>query len=165
MLFSDTLSTAIKGITVNKRRAALTMLGIIIGVASVVLMVSLGTSFQNYIIVQVESFGSNTIDVFPKGFEKFGGNLDSLIFDDYRAVSQLSTVQSAVPVILVGKSVKFGKEEVSPMVMGSYGQLFANYGLKLDHGRLLDRNDEDGAKSVAVVAYQTAQDLFGNGWI
>jgi putative ABC transport system permease protein len=65
-------------------------------------------------------------------------------------------------VILVAKPVSYGKEEVSPMVMGSKQEIFGNYGLKLDHGRLLDENDEQGAKSVAVLASQTALDLFGN---
>ncbi len=162
MLLSDTLTTSFRGITVNKNRTMLTMLGIIIGVASVVLMVSLGSSFQNYIITQVESFGSNTIDVFPQGFEKFGGNLEGLTYDDYLAVKQLSTVENVVPIVLVARSVKYGKEEFSPMVMGSHEQIFGNYGLKLDHGRLLDQNDEDGAKYSAVLGYQTAIDLFGN---
>jgi putative ABC transport system permease protein len=162
MLLSDTIQTAFNGITVNKNRSMLTMLGIVIGVASVVLMVSLGRSFQTYIITQVESFGTNTIDVFPQGFQKFGGNLDSLVYEDYVSVKQLSTVESVTPIILVSKSVKFGKEEVSPMVMGSHTEIFGNYGLKLDHGRLLDQSDEDGAKSVAVLGHQTAVDLFGN---
>jgi hypothetical protein len=130
MLLSDTIQTAFNGITVNKNRSMLTMLGIVIGVASVVLMVSLGRSFQTYIITQVESFGTNTIDVFPQGFQKFGGNLDSLVYEDYVSVKQLSTVESVTPIILVSKSVKFGKEEVSPMVMGSHTEIFGNYGLK-----------------------------------
>ncbi len=162
MLFTDTLTIALKGITVNKKRTMLTMLGIIIGVASVVLMVSLGNSFQQYIVSQVESFGTNTIDVFPKGFEKFGGNLDSLTFEDFTAIEQLSTVTRVVPVILVSQPVGFGREEVSPMVMGSHGEIFGNYGLTLDHGRLLDQLDDDGAKFVAVLGSKTAEDLFGN---
>lgn len=162
MLFSDTIQTAFKAILVNKNRSLLTMLGIIIGVASVVLMVSIGRTFQNYILVQVESFGTNTMDVFPTGLEKFGKNLESLSIEDYEAVKQLSTVESVVPIILVAKPVKYGKEEVSPMVMGGKKEIFANYGLKLDHGRLIDDNDEQGAKSVAVLGNQTALDLFGN---
>ncbi len=162
MLLTDTIQTAFRGITVNKNRSLLTMLGIIIGVASVVLMVSLGNSFKNYIVSQVESFGTNTIDVFPKGFEKFGGNLDSLTLEDFNAVKQLSTVESATPIIIVGKTVKNGKDEVSPMIMGSHTEVFGNYGLKLDHGRLLGPADEEGAKPVAVIGHQTALDLFGN---
>ncbi len=55
MLISDLTRTAFAGITVNGRRSLLTMLGIIIGVASVVLMVSMGNSFQNYILTQISS--------------------------------------------------------------------------------------------------------------
>jgi putative ABC transport system permease protein len=162
MLFRDTVRTAYAGITVNRTRSILTMLGIIIGVGSVVLMVSIGNSFQRYILTQIESIGSGTIDVFPVGLQKFGSNLESLTYDDYEAVTRLSTVKDVAPVILVGRQVEYGKEVVSPMVMGTRRQIFANYGLKLESGRLLEQTDDDGAKSVAVLSYQTALDLFGN---
>ena len=58
MLTSDLLHTASRGITVNKSRTALTMLGIIIGVASVVLMVSIGRTFQGYILEQIATIGT-----------------------------------------------------------------------------------------------------------
>lgn len=162
MRFKDTLTASSKAILVNRTRSLLTMLGIIIGVASVVLMVSIGKTFQEYISSQVESFGTNTMDVFPKGFDDFGGKLDSIKFEDYDAVRRLSTVESVVPVILVSKPVSYGKEEVSPMVMGGTDRIFGNYGLELDRGRLFDESDNDGGKTVAVVGYQTALDLFGN---
>ncbi len=162
MLLSDTIRTAVSGVTVNKSRSLLTMLGIIIGVGSVVLMVSIGRSFQNYIISQIDAIGTNTIDVFPTGFEKFGGNLDSMTLDDYDAVKKLSTVSNVAPVILVGKPVSYGREEVSPMVMGTYPTIFSNYGLTLERGRLMEQADIDGAKAVAVLSHQTAIDLFGN---
>lgn len=162
MLLSDTISTAFRAILVNKSRTLLTMLGIIIGVASVVLMVSIGKTFQNYIVSQVESFGSNTMDIIPKGFEKFGGNLDSLTYEDYRAITLLSTTENVVPVILVSKPVSYGKEEVSPMILASYSSILSNYGLSVNIGRALDDGDEQGAKSVAVIGSKTAENLFGN---
>lgn len=162
MLLSDTFRASIRAIGVNKNRSFLTMLGIIIGVASVVLMVSIGKTFQSYIVGLVESFGSNTMDIAPKGFEKFGGNLESMTYEDYDAIRKLSTVERVVPVIMVAKSVQYGKEEVSPMVLGGKKDIFGNYGLKLDHGRLLDDSDDEGAKSVAVIGAQSALDLFGN---
>ena len=162
MLLHDTLTTALKGITVNRTRALLTALGIIIGVAAVVLMVSMGASFQNFILAQIESIGTNTMDIFPKGFEKFGGNLDTLTFEDFEAVRKLSTVDRATPIIIVSKPVHHGKDEVSPFVMGSYSVIFANYGMKIDHGRLLEQSDEDGAKAVAVIAHKSAVDLFSD---
>ena len=162
MLLQDTIQTAVAGITVNKTRSGLTMLGIIIGVGSVVLMVSMGNSFQNYIITQIESIGTNTLDVFPSGLEKFGGNLKSLTVADYEAVRRLPTVENVSPIILVPFPVSYGREEVNPMVMGTNGGIFLNYGLKVDRGRLLDSSDDEGGKSVAVVSAQTAEDLFGN---
>jgi len=162
MLLSDILSTALAGITVNKGRAALTMLGIIIGVASVVLMVSMGKSFQNYILTQIAAVGTNTMDVFPVGFEKFGGNLDSLTFDDYEAVKRLSTVENVAPVILVSESAHYGKEEVNPLIFGTTETIFPNYSLKLESGRLLDQSDIDGARFVAVISGQSAIDLYGD---
>jgi putative ABC transport system permease protein len=162
MLTKDLLSTAFGGITVNKTRSALTMLGIIIGVASVVLMVSLGKSFQNYILTQIASIGTDTMDIFPTGLEKFGGNLDTLTYDDYQAVKRLSTVRSVVPVIIVPRPVQYGKDSVNPTVFGTYGDFFVNYSLKLQEGRLLDKSDQDGARSVAVISHKTAKDLFGD---
>src|SRR3989338_2183939 len=162
MLYRDTFLTALRGLSANKGRSALTMLGIIIGVGSVVLMVSIGRSFQNYILTQIASFGTTTLDIFPTGLEKFGGSLESLTFDDYKAIDALSTTQSVSPIIMVGKSVSFGKEKISPMVLGTYKEIFVNNSREADIGGLLDENDEKGAKTVSVIGSQAAEDLFGN---
>ena len=162
MLLSDLLSTAVRGITVNRTRSSLTMLGIIIGVASVVLMVSMGGSFQRYILAQIASIGTNTLDIIPTGFQKFGGNLESLTYDDFVAVRSLSTVDRATPVIVIGKPVTYGEEEISPLVAGAYKEFGQNYGMTIGAGRPLSQNDEDGAASVAVLGSQASEDLFGN---
>ena len=162
MQYSDLLRSATNGITVNKTRSSLTMLGIIIGVASVVLMVSLGNSFQTYILSQIESVGTSSLEVFPKGFEQFGGNLDSLMFEDYEAIQRLSTVDRVTPVIIVSKPIHYGTEDITPITFGAYSVFFGNYGMKLDQGRFLDANDEQGARSVAVIGSATAEDLFGD---
>ena len=88
---SDLIATALNGLKTNKTRSLLTTLGVIIGVGSVVLMVSMGTSFKGYILDQLASFGGNTIDVYPTGFEKFGQTLDSINEDDYESIAKLST--------------------------------------------------------------------------
>jgi putative ABC transport system permease protein len=162
MLTSDLLTTAFRGITVNKTRTMLTMLGIVIGVASVVLMVSLGNSFQNYILKTIESVGTGTMDVFPVGIEQFGGSTDSLTEGDAEAIKRLSTVERVAPVILVAKPVSYEREEKSPMVMGTNENIFTNYNLKVAAGRVLETADIEGARNVAVVSGQTAIDLFGD---
>ncbi len=162
MLTQDLLKTSAAGLTANKGRALLTMLGVIIGVASVVLMVSVGRSFQNYILTQIEAFGTDTIDVFPTGLEKFGGNLESLTYEDYEAIAQLPTVMLAGPIIVVGEKITYGREEISPMIMGSDRAFVENYRLKIGSGRPVDDTDETGAKAVAVLGAQAVEDLFGD---
>src|SRR3990167_4761557 len=119
MRFHDTLLSALHGLQGNRTRSLLTTLGVVIGVVSVVILVSIGTSFQNYILSQIESFGGNTIDVFPTGFEKFGQTLDSVTVEDYESVRRLSTVKSVAPVIFIEEKVIHGTEEITPMVFGS----------------------------------------------
>lgn len=162
MFTRDLLKTAYKGITINKTRTGLTMLGIIIGVASVVLMVSMGSSFQNYILAQVNSVGTKTMAVLPAGLQKFGGNLQGLTVEDYNAIKQLSTVTSVAPVIIIAKPVSYGKDQISPLVAGTYPEMIDNYSMKLATGRLLDKSDNEGAKSVVIIGGQVAEDLFGN---
>ena len=161
MLLSDTVSTALRGVQGNRTRSLLTMLGVIIGVGSVVLMVSVGTSFKGYILTQIESFGGNTIDVFPTGFEKFGQTLDSVTEEDYEAVRKLSTVKSVAPVIFIKDKILHGTEEITPMVFGSSEEIFANYGFSIERGRLLEESDVQSAKAVVVLAHEAAIDLFG----
>jgi putative ABC transport system permease protein len=162
MRLTDLLTTAQRGVTTNKTRSLLTTLGIVIGVGSVVLMVSMGGSFQNYIVSQIETVGTNTLDIMPKGLEQFGGNLTSLTLEDEEAISRLPTVERSTPVIIVPQVVQWGTEEVAPLIMGAKPTIFANYGLTLDQGRLMDTVDDQGGKFVAVVSAQTAIDLFGD---
>src|SRR3989338_4432637 len=153
MLLSDTIATALHGLSGNRTRSMLTTLGVIIGVGSVVLMVSVGTSFQNYILSQIESFGGNTIDVFPTGFEKFGQTLDSIKEEDYEAIMRLSTVTSVAPVVFIQDKVIRGTEEITPMIFGTTGNIFANYGFAIERGRILTESDVQSARAVIVLAH------------
>ncbi|MBI3331711.1 ABC transporter permease [Candidatus Peregrinibacteria bacterium] len=164
MFYQDLLHSALGGIAANKLRSILTMLGIIIGVGSVVLMVSLGNTFQTYILMQIESVGGgNSLEIYPKGFEQFGGDLGSLTYEDFEAVDRLTTTERVTPVIIVSQGVHYGNEDLTPFTFGAYDVFFGNYGMKLDRGRLLDENDERGAKNVTVIGSATAEDLFGDG--
>ncbi len=142
-------------------RSLLTTLGIIIGVGSVVLMVSVGSSFQSFILSQVSQFSANTFEVQPKGLEKFGGNIDTITKDDFEAIAKLSTVQNATPAIFVRSHVDYGRESITPFVFGTTKDIFANLSLSIGEGRLLTDSDVKGAKSVVVLGPKAAEDLFG----
>jgi putative ABC transport system permease protein len=160
--FHDTVAVAFRGVLTNKSQAFLTALGIIIGVASVTLMQSMGTAFQTYILEQVNSIGTKTMGVAPKGIHGGAPDMNSLTYDDFMAIKRLPTVTNITPAILVPQKVEYGRESTTPTLIGGRPPIFTNYGMKLDQGRLLDDNDEAGAKPFAVVAHQTAKDLFGD---
>src|SRR3982074_2450045 len=89
---------ALKALGRNKMRTALTMLGMIIGVAAVITMVALGTGAQSSIDAQIQTMGTNTIQVQAGNFTQGGvrqgqGNASTLTPDDATAISQLPGVQ------------------------------------------------------------------------
>lgn len=162
MITVDTLTTAFEGLKRNRMRSLLTTLGIIIGIGSVVCMVSIGVSFEAYIFNQLEGFSSNIVEVYPKGMEQIGKSLDTLTLDDANAIEKLSTVSSVTPIIFMAEPIRYGREEVTPFIMGGRPPLFKNYSLELDYGRLIEDRDIKAANFVAVVGPDTVDDLFPN---
>lgn len=167
MLLSDTFHSALRGVTTNASRSMLTMLGITIGVGSVVLMSSVGQSMQGVILGQISSLGPKSMVIFP-GQESGGANAvltghDSFTFEDLRELEQLKTITSLSPVIFMSGIVSYGREEGSPQVFGVKENFFVNQSISAKAGRLLERDDIDGAKAVAVLAPDAAEKLFGSG--
>lgn len=164
MLLTDTFSAALSGILANKSRSLLTMLGIIIGVSSVVLMTSIGGSVEGLILQQVSSLGPKNVFIAPgnesSGNRQFG--IDTLTLDDIEAVSRLSTLDLVAPVILVDGQISYGREEVSHEVRGVTEDYFENQSVEVQEGRLLDDTDDRNSRSVAVLGPDTVSDLFGN---
>jgi len=152
-------------IAANKSRSLLTMLGIIIGVGSVVLMTAVGQSMEGLILSQISSLGSRSMVVFPgqEGPQSFTqAGFDSITFDDVRALEKLTTIESLAPIIYVSGNVRYGREEAVPTVMGTVANFFNNQNIKAEQGRLLEPEDETKARDVAVLGADTAIDLFGN---
>jgi putative ABC transport system permease protein len=161
MLLQDTISLAFTALRRNGLRSVLTTLGVIIGVGSVVTMVSVGSSFQSYLLSQLDGIGTATIDVYPKGLEQFGKQVDTLTFADVDAVAALSTVKDVAPVILIPSSVEANGEKESPIVFATYPEVQKNYGLIIEYGRPLNYDDIRSARMYATVGPDTADELFG----
>lgn len=164
MLLNDTFRIALRGITTNKSRAMLTMLGIIIGVGSVVLMTSIGASVEGLILGQVSSLGAKSMVIFPgrdDGTPNSAG-FDNFTFDDVRAMEDLTTIENVAPVIFANGTVSYGREEDKPMVLGTTPEFFLNQSISIDYGRLIDENDDQGAKFVANLGPDTVVELFGD---
>lgn len=166
MLLRDTILTAYKGVTRNVSRAMLTMLGIVIGVGAVVLMSAIGASMRGVILSQISSLGPTSMVIFP-GQQEGGPNavmtgFDSLTFEDVEALKRLTSIESVAPVIFLPGNAKFRNEEKSPQTMGVLANYFENQNYEVARGRLFDASDVDGARAVAVLGRDTADQLFGS---
>jgi len=162
MLPEDLIGVAVTGLKRNRSRSLLTTLGVIIGVGSVILMVSIGASFERYILDQVDQFGGNVFEIHSKGLQEVGKETLTITFGDYEALKALSTVHSVAPVIFVTEKVTYGEEEISPMIMGTTKEIFHNWSMEAEKGRLISDQDVEGARSVAVLGSKAAEDLFPN---
>ncbi len=165
MRFHDTLTMAVRGVSANPTRSLLTMLGIIIGVGSVVLMSSVGESMEGVILSQISSLGSKSMVIFPGqqegGASQVAAGFDSLTFDDLDALRNLTSIESVAPLIFVRGDITYGREESSAQVMGVTPEFFENQNFDAELGQLIGREEDDGAKAVAVLAPDAREDLFG----
>ena len=149
----------------NVSRSLLTMLGIIIGVGSVVLMSSVGQSMQGVILSQISALGPKSMVIFP-GQQEGGPNavatgFDSLTFEDVNELQKLKTITTVAPVIFLAAKTSYGSEEGNPRVAGITESFFQNQKVTIQEGRLIEKEDIDGAKAVAVLGSDTVQKFFG----
>ncbi len=168
MLVSDIFRTAKKGVTANASRSLLTMLGIIIGVGSVVLMTGVGKSMEGVILGQISSLGSKSMVIFPGSGPEGGegqakAGFDSLTFSDLDALSRLESITSLSPIVFVRGDVTYGRERSAATVLGTVPNYFQNVSVHAEDGRVLLDTDERGAKNVAVLGPDVVSDLFPGG--
>ncbi|NOS67298.1 MAG: FtsX-like permease family protein [Candidatus Peribacteraceae bacterium] len=165
MRLSDMFSSALKGVTSNVSRSMLTMLGIIIGVGSVVLMSAIGASMKGVIVGQISSLGAKSMVIFPGKEEGGGGQVmagfDSLTFDDLDALKKLDSIDTVAPIIFLKGTASYGREEASPQVLGVTPEHFITQVTEAEAGRLIDQADIEGASAVAVLAPDAREKLFG----
>jgi putative ABC transport system permease protein len=164
----ESLRVAFDGLAANKMRSALTMLGVIIGVAAVVALMSIGKGAQASITGEISNIGSDVFFVAP-GATSFGpargggGAAETLTYEDAEAIADgLSSVTVVSPQFGQNTQVIFGEENINLSVTGvtpDYQE--ATNGLEVTQGRFIADKDIDGRANVAVLGYQTARDLFG----
>jgi len=166
MTISDLLSTASKSLRRNIARSTLTMLGIVIGVGSVVLMSSVGASMEKVILSQISSLGSKSMVIFPGSNQEGGASQvfaghDSLTFDDIERLEQLTTIESVAPIVFMPGPVKRGREESSAQILGAHPNFFHNQNMEAAEGRLIDIFDEDRSARFALLGPDAKEELFG----
>lgn len=166
MNFATILGEALRALRMNRLRTGLTMLGMVIGVAAVVLMLSIGQGAQTKINQSIETMGSNLFIVLPgatsSGGLTFGsGSVRTLTINDSIAVAELPSVRATGPVISGTAQLNYGARNWSTMIAGTTPDYFMIGNWEMAEGTVFSESDVRSATRVAVLGAVTAEKLFG----
>ena len=150
-------------------RSILSMLGIAIGVAAVIMLTSLGEGARRYMVSEFSEFGTNLIEVNPGKTETsglpgaFGGTTQKLTIEDAEALARLPILETVVPVAFGQARVEGNGKGRSVFIYGSTVDLPAVLKFTVGQGQFLPAGDPRRGSSVAVIGPKLKRELFGEG--
>lgn len=160
---------ALRALRTNKIRSILTMLGIIIGVASVILLVSIGTGIEAYVANQFTSLGSNKIFVLPGKVDlrRLGGGpvvpVSKFELEDIERLQRESDAIVAItPTAVKNGTIAYQGNFVATEIVGVWANYFQIANFTVEKGSLLAQSDVERTRKVIVLGSQPAHDLFGD---
>lgn len=166
-MYKESFLMAWASLIANKMRSILTMLGIIIGVAAVIALVSIGNGVKQDIQNSISSLGSNLLMVMPgaprtPGVRPSAGSMKSLKVSDYEAIAKLDGVKAASPMTNGSYVVIYQNKNWTTSVSGvSYNYLDVN-NWSMKSGRFLSEKNVQNRERVAVVGKTVVKNLFGD---
>lgn len=166
-MYKESFLMAWASLIANKMRSILTMLGIIIGVAAVIALVSIGNGVKQDIQNSISSLGSNLLMVMPgaprtPGVRPSAGSMKSLKVSDYEAIAKLDGVRAASPMTNGSYVVIYQNKNWTTSVSGvSYNYLDVN-NWSMKSGRFLSEKNVQNRERVAVVGKTVVKNLFGD---
>lgn len=163
----ENLTSALRTIRENWLRSALTMLGIIIGVGSVVLLVAIGQGVKEDVTKQIESLGTNVAVIVPGKLERSGQpnfmatlGISTLTQRDLRSLQALPGINLIAPLMFVGGMVERNGKEESALVVASTPAIYAMRPYPMEEGRFF--GPEQAHDRVCVLAHDPKERIFGN---
>ena len=162
---AESFKMSISAIIAHKMRSLLTMLGIIIGITSVVSVVALGNGSQQKILENIKGIGTNTMTIFNgTGFgDRRAEQMQNLTVSDANVLSQQHYVQSVTPNSYASGTLVYGNKEFSSTTLKGVGEeSFDVEGLKLKQGRLLSHQDVLDSNQVALIDESAKKSIFPN---
>ena len=163
------LRMALRSINRNKLRSALTMLGIVIGVAAVIAMLAIGQGARNAINSQIASLGTNLLMIFPGAFSSGGvrqeaGSASRLTEDDATYIKTgCNAVQNVTPMARTSSQVKAGGQNWRTSIQGAYPNYLQIRDWGVAEGANYTETDQRGATKVCVLGQTVVTNLFGAG--
>ena len=163
----DMLSMAWRTIVAHRLRSLLTMLGIAIGIASVILLTSIGEGTRQYVIGEFTQFGTNVMAINPgKAMTTgqpgaLGGTIRKLTLDDAESLRRVAGIETVVPVIMGTARVQAGERGRNVFVYGVNSELPAVWKFGVRQGRFLPPGDPRRGASVVVLGPKLKREIFG----
>ncbi len=163
--FREAFRMSVQAMLAHKLRSLLTMLGIIIGIASVVSVVALGNGSQQKIIADINSMGTNTIDIMRgSGYgDRRAGRIRTLTVADANILGKQSYISSVTPNTTNTGDLVYHNNTLSAMLNGVGEQYYQVKALAMAQGRFFDRDDVRATASYVVIDHNTYSELFNPG--
>ncbi len=168
MNIANLLKIALKALNNNKLRCFLTMLGIIIGVASVITMLAIGQGSKDSIKAQISEMGSNMIMIHPGNMQRGGvrqsaDDMQTLKVEDYEALGELDGVAAVSPSVNTGGQLVNGNNNYPSTIYGITPDYLDIRKLKVKDGTIFSDHDIHTAAKVCVLGKTVVDNLFPNG--
>ncbi|MEO9902919.1 MacB family efflux pump subunit [Nisaea sp.] len=160
--FSEAFQMALIAMRAHKLRTSLTMLGIVIGIASVVCVLALGEGSQQQVLDNIRRLGTNTLEIFPgKNFGDLrSGRIKTLVVSDATELEKQYFAAAVTPTVSSSGTTRFGAIEANAQISGVGEQYFAAKATELVEGRLLDADSIRFRTQEAVIDENTRKTLF-----
>lgn len=159
---SESLKMSVNAIVTHKMRSLLTMLGIIIGIASIICVVALGNGSQQKILANINSLGTNTLDI-HNGEGRGDRNADkkrNLVIKDADFLKKQFYVESVTPNINDSGTLIYKNNSVTATLRGVGDEYFSIKGLTVDSGSKFSKEDVSENKQVVLIDENTKEQLF-----
>lgn len=166
-MLKDIFKETIWSLSANKVRSGLTILGIVIGIASVITMVAIGQGAQNSITKNIEAIGSNLILVSPGsqrvgGISQGGGSAQSLTIEDVNAIrEEVFDIKAVAPSIARRYQVTAKGNNTNTQIIGTTADYLAVRNVAMENGAFFNDRQLKNSSKVAILGPTTRDDLFG----
>jgi putative ABC transport system permease protein len=170
----NAINIATKSLKSNKSRTILTVIGIVIGIAAVIIVMSAGEGLKGLVMGQLESFGSNLIQIEVK-VPKTGKNsisnamsqaqgvqITTLTMDDAQAIGKLPNIRTFYPMLIDQEIISYQEEQKSTNIIGTLPAYEEEGKTKIKSGRFFTADEDNELARVAILGKKLSDKLFGN---
>jgi len=167
MAWSDAIHLALRALTAHRLRSFLTLLGIAVGIAAVILLTSIGEGVHRFVLAEFTQFGTNVIEIAPGKTAASGGpgglqtTVRLLTMDDARALEKVPNIAAVTPIVWGNSEVSANGRVRRTMVYGTGPAMREVSKLTVGIGNFLPQEEMENARALVVLGPKLKSELFG----